>query len=170
MGRATVAALVLACGFGGCAPVAPEPAPEAPPPELTTEQARAALIELIRSPEPGELKDFPLERFVGDGVEGGAESPSWGPFSLHLKEREYTYSRAFGQPPRVCRWQYRGGSSCGRAGGWLCPRGWRARRWVPSSNAPPAAFQLSSMAMACSGYRLPAVILAAGVASTRPAP
>jgi hypothetical protein len=86
--------------------------------ELTAEPARDALIELIRSPEQGELKDFPLEQFVGDGVEGGAAAPSWGPFSLHLKEREYTYSRAFGQPPRVCRWQYRGGFEL-RAGRWV---------------------------------------------------
>jgi hypothetical protein len=113
MGRATLAALVLAC-IGGCAPVSPE----APPPDLTAEQARAALIELIRLPDPGELKDFPLERFVGNGVEGGVESPSWGPFSMHLKEREYTYSRVFGQPPRVCRWQYRGAFEL-RAGRWV---------------------------------------------------
>jgi hypothetical protein len=118
MGRGTVSALVLACGAIGCAPADPEPAAEAPAPELTAERARAALIELIRSPDPGALKDFPLGRFVGDGVEGGAESPSWGPFSLHLKEREYTYSRAFGPPPRVCRWEYRGRFEL-RAGRWV---------------------------------------------------
>jgi hypothetical protein len=122
MGRATLAALVVAC-VAGCAPVARQPGPEPPPPELTAEQARVALIELIRSPEPGELKDFPLERFVGAGVEGGADSPSWGPFSLHLRERVYTYSRTFGQPPRVCRWECRGEFEL-RAGRWvaLAPR------------------------------------------------
>ncbi len=121
MGRAALAVFALA--FGGCAPVTLGPVPEAAPAELTANQARAALIELIRSPEPGELKEFPLERFVGNGVEGGAEAPTWGPFFLRLKEREYTYSRTFGQPPRVCRWQYRGGFEL-RAGRWaaLPPR------------------------------------------------
>ncbi|OWK41105.1 hypothetical protein FRUB_04997 [Fimbriiglobus ruber] len=76
------------------------------------------LIDLIRSPEPGELKDFPLERFVGDGVEGGAGSPSWGPFTFHLKTQEYAYSRTFGRPPRVCRWEYRGGFEL-RTGRWV---------------------------------------------------
>jgi hypothetical protein len=99
--------LVLTCATLGCAPSDPEPAAEAPP-DLTPERARDALIELIRSPNPGELKDFPLGQFIGDEVKGGTESPSWGPFALHLRDREYTYSRAFGQPPRVCRWQYRG--------------------------------------------------------------
>jgi hypothetical protein len=76
-------------------------------PELTAERAKGALIDLIRCPEPGELKDFPLERFEKEGVVRG-DSPSWGPFSLDLKAHEYTYDRAFGQPPRVCRWHYRG--------------------------------------------------------------
>src|SRR5262245_27497931 len=108
MGRGMVCALVLVCVIIGCAPVDPEPAAEIAPPELTAERARAALIDLIRSPDPGELKDFPLGRFIGDAVQGGVEAPSWGPFALHLEEREYTYSREFGEPPRVCRWQYRG--------------------------------------------------------------
>jgi hypothetical protein len=124
MRQVMIAAVALALSATGCRPVASEAKNEAPPPtevappELTAERARAALIELVRSPEPGELKDFPLERFAGDGVEGGAESPSWGPFSLHLTAREYSYTRTFGQPPRVCRWQYRGGFEL-RAGRWV---------------------------------------------------
>ena len=125
MRRLTIAALALAFGAAGCQPDTPEPVADGPapgeqaaPPELTAEQARAALIDLIRSPEPGELKSFPLERFAGDGLEGGPESPSWGPFSFHLPAREYSYARTFGQPPQVCRWQYRGGFEL-RAGRWV---------------------------------------------------
>lgn len=78
-------------------------------PELTAARAKAALIGLIRSPDAGALKDFPLERFAGeDVVNDGEEFRSWGPFALLLNQREYTYSLAFGRPPRVCRWFYRG--------------------------------------------------------------
>ncbi len=117
MGRSTLAALVLAYGVGGCAGgTRAHTGTRAP--RADRRAARAALIELIRSPDAGELNDFPLERFVGDGVGAGAQAPSWGPFSLHLKERAYTYSRAFGQPPRVCRWHYRGAFEL-RAGRWV---------------------------------------------------
>jgi hypothetical protein len=56
------------------------------------------------------MADFPMEKFAGDDAkvdeEGGV---SWGPFSIYLRDKSYTYSRKFGQPPRVCMWQYRGG-------------------------------------------------------------
>jgi hypothetical protein len=49
-----------------------------------------------------------LRRFEKEGVVSGAGAPWWGPFSLELKAHEYTYELAFGEPPRVCRWHYRG--------------------------------------------------------------
>src|SRR4051812_46490457 len=101
---------VLSLGWGltAGAPDAPDPLPEAPP-GPTPEAARAALIDLIQSPDPGELKDFPLDRFAGAGAEAGPDdAASWGPFALDLRRREYTFDRGFGQPPRVCRWHYRG--------------------------------------------------------------
>src|SRR5437899_4872281 len=91
--------LVLGVGWGlmASAPDPPEPVPEAPP-GLTPEVARAALIDLIRSADPGELKDFPLDRFAGEGIETGQnDAVSWGPFSLQLNRREYTFDRGFGQ-------------------------------------------------------------------------
>ena len=116
MWRPMIPALLLACGLAGCVSESSSPdngsnpATQAAPPELTAERARSALIELIRSPDPGQLKDFPLERFAADGAESWADgSASWGPFALHLRAREYSYSRAFGAPPRVCRWHFRGG-------------------------------------------------------------
>jgi hypothetical protein len=124
MRQVTTALLALTLGATSCRPVAPAlpvetlPLAEVASPELTAERARTALIELIRSPEPGELKDFPLERFASDGVESGPTSSSWGPFSLHLTEREYSYARAFGEPPRVCRWRYRGSFEL-RGGQWV---------------------------------------------------
>jgi hypothetical protein len=119
MGRVLITSLALCCALVGCATHAPQSEGEEPsPPDLTAERARTALIDLIRSSDPGALKDFPLERFERDGVEGADGSQHWGPFSLHLKEREYTYSRIFGEPPRVCRWHYRGGFVL-REGWWM---------------------------------------------------
>lgn len=96
-----IVASMLTCGVTGCGKAALD---------LTAEQARTAMIELIRSPEPGQLKDFPLDQFVNDGVKIYKDgSTSWGPFSFSLNTKEYTYEQAFGEAPRVCRWHYRGG-------------------------------------------------------------
>ena len=107
--RRVIITIALACGLSGCARDEPQPEPDEALPELTAERAREALIDLIRSPEPGELQDFPLAQFEGEGVVTDDDhTPSWGPFSLRLAEREYTYIRVFGEPPRVCRWHFRG--------------------------------------------------------------
>ncbi len=108
--RITATTLAMVCVFTGCATDASHPEiGQQIPTELTTERAKRALVKLIQSSKPGRLKDFPLDRFINEAVIARDDtSPSWGPFSLHLKQREYTYSQAFGQPPRVCRWHYRG--------------------------------------------------------------
>ena len=100
----------MTCGFAGCATDASQPqAGRIVPTELTGEKAKTALVRLIQSSQPGKLKDFPLDQFFREKVKAGkSSSQSWGPFSFHLKERRYSYSRAFGEPPRVCRWHYRG--------------------------------------------------------------
>jgi hypothetical protein len=72
------------------------------------EQARRALIDLIRSAKPGDLADFPLERYANEAVAQGGDTAFWGPFCLHFERRDYTYCVAFGQPQRVCRWHFRG--------------------------------------------------------------
>src|SRR5580765_7743937 len=108
MNRVMIVAFALVCGVTGCERNDPDPPPQAPPPELTAEIARAALIDLIRSPESGPLSDFPLNDYIGRGVDGSGDSLSWGPFALDIKEREYKYTVAFGEPPRVCTWHYSG--------------------------------------------------------------
>ena len=84
MRRYITAALTLGCCLTGCATDTPEPqVGQTAPPILTAEAAEAGLIKLVKSPEPGQLKGFPLERFAKQNIvvaDGG--SPSWGPFSL----------------------------------------------------------------------------------------
>lgn len=110
MQRGTIPLLILAGLFTGGILDAPQPASVSElRPELTAERAQTALIELIRSSDAGDLKDFPLDQFAGENVaNNGKQFSSWGPFDLLLEQREYTYTRAFGRPPRVCRWFHRG--------------------------------------------------------------
>jgi hypothetical protein len=86
---------ISAGGIIGCNCDSPQPdATQSPPTRLTAEQARDAMIELIRSEEPGSLEGFPLDRFVNEGVKiGEGDYASWACFSFDLKAREYTYQR-----------------------------------------------------------------------------
>jgi len=61
-------------------------------PELTAEQAKDAMIELIRSSDPGRLGDFPLARFANDKVQTiEGDKASWACFWFDLKTKKYTY-------------------------------------------------------------------------------
>ncbi len=86
-----------------------EPA-ESEPPQLTAEVAQAALQALLKSPEAGELKEIPERCFVGAALKVDEEhgEAQWGPFQLGLDGKWYTYTLAYGSPPRVCTWFYRG--------------------------------------------------------------
>jgi hypothetical protein len=110
MRHSVIIAMAVVCGFIVCAEPPPPPEPEEPPPlpEPTAEEAKAALVDLIRSPNSGVPNAFSLESLEECDLHCGDGFAYWGPFCLHLKKRDYTYTIAFGRPPRVCRWYYRG--------------------------------------------------------------
>jgi hypothetical protein len=94
----------------GCIPQESPPDSDVPP-NLNPEAARQALIDLIRSPDPGDLKDFPLEKFIKEPAvvdEDDPASSSWGPFHFQVDANRYTFCRVFGEAPRTCRWEYKG--------------------------------------------------------------
>ena len=108
--------LVLTIGFlGGIgwgltagAVDSPEPALD-PPAALTAHEARAALTERARSADAGELADLPFDGFAAEGVGIGPDgNPTWGPFTLRLRRREYAFDRTTGQPPLVSHRHLRG--------------------------------------------------------------
>jgi hypothetical protein len=103
--RTSIITFLLACG---CGSNTRDTLHNDKIPILTSVIARSALIELIRSPEAGELESFPLDQFLEVEVHDDSESSSWGPFNLNLKAREYTISRSYGDPPRVCHSEYQG--------------------------------------------------------------
>ncbi len=126
MARCTLAALsalalfvLSGCGSGtseAILEVKPQEA-EVPPPELTAGRARAALIELIRSPEPGDLKDFPLKQFAEDGIEGQPDWPSWGPFPSILKRVSIATAAVSANPHTCVPGNTEATSNCGKHGG-----------------------------------------------------
>src|SRR5579885_240889 len=110
MTRIVFLASVLSIGISGFGDHSPEVVSEGEAaPELTPEAAKAALIDLIRSETTTHLEGFPLERYADDLPERGkGQTAFWGPFQIELGDRTYSYTRRFGQPPRVCTWEYRG--------------------------------------------------------------
>ena len=80
------------------------------PPPLTGDVAREALIELIKSPSPGHLEGFPLEKYVDSPVKRQPQEliASWGPFTLDLAQMEYRFERTSGPIEKYCSGSYRG--------------------------------------------------------------
>jgi hypothetical protein len=80
---ASVGALLVGCGK----------APEAAAPEFTAEQAKAAMIDLLRSTELPYMHGFPLDQFVNTSVEVQPDgNASWADFRFDLKARKYSYT------------------------------------------------------------------------------
>jgi hypothetical protein len=102
--------------LAGCAPVDPEAFQE--PTEPTAEQARNALIQLIRTNGAGEFRDFPVQKYINDQIEGDGDSRYWAGFCLNLKDRSYTFSERVGTDTSFCDTQYVGSFE------------WQSDKWV----------------------------------------
>jgi hypothetical protein len=62
-------------------------------PELTAEQAKAAMIDLLRSTDLDYLRGYPLDQFASAAVESHQDgSASWADFHFDLKARKYSYT------------------------------------------------------------------------------
>ena len=67
--------------------------------ELTAEQAKVALIELLQTTELDDIPHFPIGKFANDPVEiRNNTTASWAGFHFDLKGRKYSYSIERGEP------------------------------------------------------------------------
>jgi hypothetical protein len=84
---------LVACVGGAALLVGCGEAPESSPPALTGDQAKAALIDLLRSTDLDSMHGFPLDQFANQSVESHPDgSASWADFRFELKARKYSYT------------------------------------------------------------------------------
>jgi hypothetical protein len=84
---------VVVCVSGGAFLVGCGEAPELTTPELTGEQAKAAMIDLLRSTDLDYMRGFPLDQFANKAVKSHQDgSCSWADFHFDLKARKYSYT------------------------------------------------------------------------------
>jgi hypothetical protein len=85
-------------GIVGCSDVAPQPVPS---PDLTSEQAKTALIELMNSPNLGDLKEYSIVEIRDAELTPVKNDPNLvfcGPIVIRLKEQEYRTQMVWGNP------------------------------------------------------------------------
>src|SRR5262245_35746818 len=90
---------LVVCVSGGALLVGCRAAHESTTPELTGDQAKAAMIDLLRSTNLDYMRGFPLDEFASKAVENHADgSASWADFHFDLKARKYSYTVERGEP------------------------------------------------------------------------
>jgi len=92
-----------------------------PPPTLTAEFARSALISLIKSSDAGSLEEFPLEKWRSAAVATDEDWTHWGPITLKLDDSVYEFTINSGPEARLCKTWYRGAFEF-RDGTWVALR------------------------------------------------
>ena len=82
----------------------------APPPELTAEEAKTAILELIYSGNLENMQEFPIARYKALPMKQESEKPwlVWGKYEIHLDERNYQFSETREEPPKSTRTMWRG--------------------------------------------------------------
>lgn len=90
---------LIVCVSGGALLVGCRTAPESTPSELTGEQAKAAIIDLLRSTDLPYMRGFPLDQFANKAVKNHSDGrASWADFDFDLKAKKYSYWVQRGEP------------------------------------------------------------------------
>ena len=81
-----------------------------PPPALTAEDAKTAILELIYSGNLENLQEFPIARYRALRVKSSPDDPwlVWGKYEINLDERKYQFSETREEPTVTTRTMWLG--------------------------------------------------------------
>lgn len=85
-------------------------APDAPPPPLSADEAKEAILELIYSGNLENMQEFPIAKYkaLPMKAEQNESRVTWGKYEIHLDERKYQFSENREEPPKSTRTMWRG--------------------------------------------------------------
>ncbi|WP_029629995.1 hypothetical protein [Zavarzinella formosa] len=83
---------------------------ELPPPALTAEDAKAAILDLIYAENLENLKEFPIAKYKAMPMKPEPGSPwlFWGKYEINLESKKYQFSETRDEPPKSTRTMWRG--------------------------------------------------------------